>query len=54
MKTTVQPVLARHEIAIHSKEYERQNEERKLEVLKMKLLTRMQPQKQSLLFVQVS
>lgn len=54
MKTPVQPVLARHEIDVHSKEYERQIEERKLQFLKRKLIARMLEPKQKPIFTQAS
>ena len=46
MKTPVQLVLARHEIDVHSKEYERQIEEKKLHLLMQKLTARMAVPKQ--------
>jgi hypothetical protein len=54
MKTTVQPVLAKHEIDVHSKEFERQIEHKKLQVLKRKLAASMVDPKQSSLFTRAS
>jgi hypothetical protein len=54
MKTPVRPVLARHEIDVHSKEFERQTEEKKLQLLKKKLMARMVEWKQAPLFSRTS
>jgi hypothetical protein len=54
MKTTVQPVLAKHEIDVHSKEFERQIEHKKLQFLKKKLAATMVQPKQSSLFTRAS
>jgi len=54
MKTPVQPVLARHEIDVHSKEYERQMEDKRLQVLKTRLIAKMVEPKQSSLLARAS
>jgi hypothetical protein len=47
MKTPLQPVLPKHEIDVHSKEYERQMEEKKLQALKTRVTAKMAEPKES-------